>query len=215
LLPRVFHQIWVGDGPVPERFDAYRESWGRLHPDWEIRLWRDGDLPKLRNRALFDQAKRFVPAANVGQFRADVARYELLWRFGGVYVDVDFEALKPIDDLLGGVGCFAAWEVQDRWVNNAVMGAMPGHPFVWRLIDKLTESVVRRPGQTPNLLSGPHYLTRLYRRHPQGVTVFDQRLFYPYLYSDLDTPKSEPPWPDDAYAVHHWSNQRRKREAVV
>jgi hypothetical protein len=153
-----------------------------------------------------------VPAVNVGQFRADVVRYELLWLFGGVYVDVDFEALAPVDPLLGpDVGCFAAWEVQDRWIANAVMGAVPAHPFIGRLVDKLPRSAVRLKGQTPNRLSGPQYLTRAYRRHPHGVTVFDQRLFYPYLYSDLGGVKSEPPWPADAVSVHHWNNARRRK----
>lgn len=207
-IPKVIHQIWVG-GSVPERFDAYRRSWRRHHPDWEHRLWHDGNLPELRNRRLFDQAARFVPAANVGQFRADIVRYELLWLYGGVYVDVDFEALRPIDPLLGpDVECFAAWEVQDVWVNNAVMGAARAQPFIGRLVDKLPWSAARSRGQTPNRLSGPQYLTPLYRRHPAGVTVFDKEMFYPYLYSDIGTAKEHPPWPDTAYAVHHWANSR-------
>lgn len=209
MIPRVLHQVWVG-GPVPSRFDAYRESWARLHPTWELRFWHDGNIPELFNQRLFDQAAAYVPAANIGQFKTDLLRYELLWWFGGVYVDIDYEALKPIDPLLDGVECFAAWEVPAQWVNNAVMGSIPEHPFIRRLIDELPESAELRRGQTPNRISSPHHVTRLYRRHPDELTVFDQRLFYPYLYSDIGTAKAEPPWPDDAYAVHHWNNRRQQ-----
>lgn len=211
MIPQVVHQIWVG-GPVPSRFDAYRESWVHHHPDWTVRLWTDDTIPPLENQRLYDRAADYVPAVNVGQFRADVARYELLWRFGGVYVDVDFEALGPIDPLLGpDVACFAAWEVPEQWIANGIMGARASHPFIGRLIDGLPASVERTRGQTPNRSSGPQYFTRVYRQDPGGVTVFNQRLFYPYLYSDLGTAKAEPPWPDTAVAVHHWANQRRIR----
>ena len=42
------------------------------------------------------------PARNLAE-RADVLRYEILRRHGGVYVDVDVECLRPLDDLLTGV----------------------------------------------------------------------------------------------------------------
>lgn len=209
--PKLIHQIWVGS-PVPDGFDAYRRSWARHHPGWDIHLWTDGNLPKLANQRLYDAAADYVPPENIGQFRADIARYELLWRFGGVYVDIDFEALKPIDRLLDGVDCFAAWEIQDRWIANGFMGCVPKHPFVGRLIGELPASVERLRGNRPNRSSGPQYLTRLYRQDPTQMTVFPTWLFYPYLYSDIGTVKAEPPWPTECVAVHHWWNRRRMLE---
>lgn len=206
-IPPVLHQIWVGPDPLPEEHAAYGQTWRAHHPGWEYRLWTDDNLPAMRNRDLYERAEELTPAANVGQFRADVLRYELLWSFGGVYVDVDFECRANLDHLLDGVDAFAAWEVQDRWIANGLMGAEPAHPFIDRLITGLPASAEHHRGQRPNIAAGPQYLTRQYRREPD-LTVFPTRLFYPYLYSDIGTPREHGPWPD-ALAVHHWANRRR------
>jgi hypothetical protein len=41
-IPRIIHQTWK-TADVPPRFAAWRESWARLHPGWQHRLWTDED----------------------------------------------------------------------------------------------------------------------------------------------------------------------------
>ena len=123
---------------MPEAFAEFADGWKRLHPDWDYRLWGDGDLPPLRNQDLYDRAHEIAPGFE-GQLCSDIVRYELLYQFGGVWIDTDFECLKPIDDLMRGVVCLAAWEIQDRVANNAIMGADHGHPLIGRLIRGLPE----------------------------------------------------------------------------
>lgn len=207
MIPRILHQFWVGS-PLPAAYREFAEGWRRLHPGWAYRLWTDAHLPVLRNRELYDAAGRLCPGF-AGQLRADVLRYELLYLFGGVWVDTDFEPRMPLDKLLEGVSCFAAWERQDNVVNNAIMGAVPGHPFLARLVEALPASVLAGKGKRrPSKVSGPHFLTAQYRAHPEGVTVFGQELFYPYRCDQLHRAGEDFP---KAYAVHHWANQRRLR----
>ena len=101
---------------MPDAHVSYGESWKQLHPGWEMKLWTDADAPAPpgveRSRSLAE--------------RADLVRYEIIRRFGGVYVDTDVECLRPIGDLLAGVRAFAAYEVPGR-LCNAVIGAIPGH----------------------------------------------------------------------------------------
>jgi mannosyltransferase OCH1-like enzyme len=206
-IPRLFHSIWVGD-PMPDHLREYVASWTRVHPGWEHKVWGDADLDWLQNQELYDFAEAITK--HHGQFRADVARYEILHRYGGVYVDCDFEAVVPIDDLLMGVDCFAAWETDDVWVNNAILGSVPGHPLLRDLIDGLPANVKAHRGQRPNITSGPQYLTPLARRH--GITVYPSAAFYPYRWDELDRAGHAFP---DAYAVHHWDNARKRAAARV
>ncbi len=192
---------------MPAAYREFAAGWRRLHPGWDYRLWTEADLPPLRNRALYDAAGKLCPGFE-GQLRSDVLRYELLYHYGGVWVDTDFEPRKPLDGLLEGVSCFAAWERQGTVVNNAIMGAVPCHPFIARLVDELPASVRSGKGKRPSKVSGPHFLTAQYRARPEGVTVFDQELFYPYRCDELDRAGEEFP---GAYAAHHWANQRRLR----
>lgn len=213
MLPRTFHRIWLG-GEEPAWLRPFADSWREHHPDWAFHQWDEEhvqELFPLRNQEIYDRAAEIVPS-HVGQLRSDILRYEILCRFGGVYVDADFECLRPIDELIDGVECFAAWEQPGRWVNNAILGAPPRHPFIERLVDGLAANVDARAGSKPNKLSGPQYLTPIFRADGEGVTVFDKALFYPYLWSELHRGG------DDfagAYAVHHWSNRRRERGAPL
>lgn len=208
MIPRFLHQIWIGPDPIPEQYEPYTRTWQDLHPGWEYRLWTEDNLPVMRNRALFDRAEDLVPAPNVQQFRADVLRYEVLWSFGGVYIDIDFECLSNIEHLIEDLEVFAAWEAQGQWVNNAIMGAEPGLSFIDRIITGLEASAEHHKGQRPNISTGPQYLTKLHRRYPGALTVLPQHLFYPYSYADVGTPRERGPFPD-AVAVHHWANRRR------
>lgn len=207
MIPRIIHQIWLGS-EVPSELRFYSETWKYHHDHWVYQLWTDANLFPLRNQALFDRAEEIAPQ-NVGQFRADIARYEILHKMGGIYVDMDFECVRNLDRLLEPVTCFAAWEEQDKWINNAIMGCQPGDPFMDLIIKAIPTSVEAHLGARPNKLTGPQLVTRLYRKHEFGpyVTIFDKELFYPYLYNELHRKGQSFP---NAYAIHHWNNARRK-----
>lgn len=213
MIPRVVHRLWLG-GEEPEWTRPFASTWEQ--PGWELRQWGEeevADLFPLRNQSVYDRAPRLCPD-HVGQLRSDVLRYEILERFGGVYVDADFECLRPIDDLLRGVDCFAAWEIQGKWINNAILGAVPTHPFIERLIQGLPASVRRNRGAKPNRISGPQYVTRSWRHDGSRVRIFDQRLFYPYGFADIAEHGPDEEWPK-AYAAHHWANRRREQGVPV
>jgi inositol phosphorylceramide mannosyltransferase catalytic subunit len=210
-IPRLFHRVWLG-GPEPDWLRSLADTWA-AHPGWELRRWDDErvrELFPLHNQDVYDRAPELAPN-HVGQLRSDVVRYELLHRFGGVYVDADFECLRPLDALLEGASCFAAWEVQDRWIANGLMGCERGHPFLARLVDGLAANVRREAGHKPNRMTGPRYLTATWRRYGRReVKVLAQRLVYPYSFAEIAVHGPGDAFPG-AYTAHHWLNKRRER----
>jgi mannosyltransferase OCH1-like enzyme len=204
MIPRTLHMIWVGS-PLPSHLARCVGSWVEKHPHWDHRLWGDSDLDWIPNRDIFDAAERLVPADAVGQFRADIARYAILERFGGLYVDVDTEALRCVDPALTGHTAFAAAE-DPRWVGNTYLAAVAGHPVMRDLVDGIRESVARRRrGLRPNRLTGPLYLTPIWRAHGCHVAATD--LWFPYSYRDVRR-GSVPTDYGNAYAAHHWLHTR-------
>lgn len=210
MIPRILHQVWVPPGgQLPRHLAKAVQSWRDLHPDWTFRLWGDADLGWLEHRDLYDAAPDLVPADAVGQLRADIARYELLAEHGGLYTDVDTVALRPVDDALTGHDAFAAAE-DPTWVGNTYLGCASGHPVMRDLVAGLRTSVGRADGRLrPNRLTGPRYLTPIWRRH--GCHVAPRRLFYPYSYSHVKA-GNVPSDFGDAYAVHLWSHTRQVLE---
>jgi len=186
--PRVFHRIWIGPDPLPDSFAAFGESWVRHHPHWEHRLWTEENLPEVTWTEVLDT--RRVPAE-----RANILRYELLLRFGGVYLDADLECLRPIDALIDGLGCFAA-EAKPGRVDNAIIGARPGHPALQACVERLRPmpdflrtGVARHDKNT----TGGRFFNRIISERRDDVHVFGPEHFHPA------TPQQRA----RAYAVHH------------
>ena len=100
-IPRIFHHVWTSGDEMPEPVLATRRTWIDRHPGWEFRIWTLEDVGWLRNRALFERSETYAQ-------KADIARYEIVHRFGGVYLDTDMECLRPIDGLIERLEFFSA-----------------------------------------------------------------------------------------------------------
>jgi mannosyltransferase OCH1-like enzyme len=200
-IPRQFHRIWLG-GPMPDEFARFGQTWLEQHPGWAMRQWGDDNLPPLRNQVLFDELESFSA-------KSDVLRFELLWLYGGVYIDTDFECLRSIEPLLEKVQVFASFET-DWSVNGALMGAVPEHPFIEMLLDSLPSSVSEHGSANPVISSGPGFVTRCLEAWKteggEPVTLFPASYFYPYLWYERHRRFEQFP---DAYAIHRWAESWR------
>lgn len=187
-IPQTIHHIWIGGELIPDHLASYRNSWAERHPRWDMKLWTEENLPRLVNQELFERAS--TPAQ-----KSHIARYEILHREGGVYVDFDMECLRPIDDLLYGIPGFAAAEDDDA-VGIAVLGARAGDSLLSQVIDKLPQSFssgTSPPTQTGAWSFTPHMLT-----DPTWQLWWWDK-FYPIHYSRQNVASIE-----SAYGIHHW-----------
>ena len=181
-IPKLIHQIWLG-GALPAKYLPLQKSWKEHHPDWVYRLWTDADLQDFP----FMNRKRFEEARNIGE-KADIFRYEILNRFGGVYADTDFECLRPFDILHAYCDFYAGIEApfpdqRDVMMGNALIGSVPGHPILQCCLRRIAE---RSPGNNPGEVmevSGPGCLKRAYFKCCQQGrfrnVAFPFTFFYP------------------------------------
>jgi hypothetical protein len=213
MIPRVLHRIWFGPSMPPE-FERYGEAWQRLNPHWEIRLWTEDNLPPLTNQRLWDAAPDLVESGLVNRMRSDIARYEILLAYGGLYVDTDFEPLRPIDGLIADHDMFAVAENQSL-IANGFVGCTPDHPFMRHIVERLPESVDARPGQPPWRTTGPEFITRCSKERPGKLALLPQRLVIPYHHRQLLKDGSPPPIPEDAFAHHVWASCRQSVSVII
>ena len=196
-IPRLFHQIWVGPDPIPDELTAYQATWVEQNPGWELRFWTDDNLPDgCRRPEVYDRLR------NVWE-RADILRLEVVYLFGGVHVDADFECLRPIEPLLDDAEFFIGYR-KDTHVNGALFGAVAGHPL---LDEGLRVIRPRADGAYDKDATGPKFLEALLGGR-EGVVYFPSDVFYPR------TPDEH----DRAYAVHHkargWKDEEGLRRSL-
>lgn len=228
-IPKVLHQTWKNASPPPW-LAQLRESWLRNHPGWRHRLWTDEDL----RRFIAEQTPGFLAAYDAYPepiCRVDAARYVILHRLGGLFVDLDFECLRPADPLLAGHGFVIGAEPALHRAGTehlglpdgpilcpSFMAAVPGHPF---LSDVLRAIPAARRAEGPLGKTGPFFLSRVHERYRDAapVSLVAPDLLYPVdkydcwrgRLFDLDY------WDAatrDAYAIHHWDGSWFREDAA-
>jgi mannosyltransferase OCH1-like enzyme len=162
MIPRIIHHTWKSKTDIPDNFSFWRNSFIELNPDFEFRLHDDAD-----NRAI---VAGFAPALldiydSLPQeiFRADFVRPIYLYRWGGIYADMDFQCLKPLSGYADRSGIYLGSMGTDldfsHSIPNAMMASSPGEPF-WLLYLALMVERARGYDAVPDpRLKQPEYVT--------------------------------------------------------
>jgi mannosyltransferase OCH1-like enzyme len=193
VIPKVFHRIWLG-GSMPEEHARCGETWTKLNPGWTMKLWTEENITS-RYPELIKRCWKYRHEANI-------YRYEIILREGGVYIDTDFECLRPIEPIIKDMDVFCAYQLDEPSaegaINNALFGSVPGSPFLEDVVEHIPEVF----DEKHPFNCGPSYFTRVAQRHSE-IRFFPRWYFYPYLWHELNR-KGETF--EGSYAVHHWSS---------
>ena len=151
-------------------------------------------------------------------------RLEILDKFGGVYLDMDFKFIKPLDPLNHKFEFFCAHEEEmSPDIANGIIGSTPHHPIIKMAIDKIGKTRIKRTDDNITILTqtGPwffgevlfDYWSRHYdRRKPIAVLPYDA--FFPFLMQDrvkfirkeLSVQDIVNCATDQTYGIHLWAS---------
>jgi mannosyltransferase OCH1-like enzyme len=168
-VPRIIHQIWIGEKAPPVSVEAWATH--AASHGYEYRLWREADLEQegvFANgvfRTMLDKGD--YPGA------VDVARYIVLERFGGIYLDCDwyparddvsFDAFLP----LSGLTAFDEQTPRDTGqgsmlLANSFIAAPAGHPVFRRMLEAFPGIIEEMPRAPAWWSTGPLIFTVIAR----------------------------------------------------
>ncbi len=204
-IPKTIHQIWLGS-PLPEKCREYQQTWLKHHPDWEYILWTEKEIKEfgLQNKEMYDASKNYAQ-------KADIARYEILYRLGGLYVDTDFVCLYPFDvfhhcfDFYTGIGYSRKFETY-----NGLIGSAPGNSILKECIETLNIYHKYHKDPLSNILytTGPIHLARCFVKKAEfagRAVAFPVNYFYPWPNSERKNPNNLEKWyRPETFALHYW-----------
>lgn len=209
-IPKHIHQIWIG-GKIPKNFSALSKTWQEKHPLWRYTLWTDD---KVKNFSFSKCKDAFDKALSIGA-KADILRYEILYQYGGVYVDIDFECIKPLDDLVMSHDFFTSIGGFD-YVANSLIGSMAFYPLLEKILHFL-EFKTAQELKNPWYDTGPFFFTRqvyhYLRKNPGNAVVYPSRFFHPlpntwrfsYRKGELSKDFIHSFFIPETFAVHYWA----------
>lgn len=178
-IPKIIHQLWIGDKPPPTKM---MDTWKNMNPEYEYIRWTE---ELLRERGIKFECKKRIRDMTEINGQADIMRWELLYRFGGVFIDADSFCLRPIDDHLMKAKAFAGWEhevVRPGLIATGTMGFPPNHPLPLAAIEwiKANEVNMEKCKQAAWQTVGPGLLTRMYNAgFGKDMTIFPSHYFLP------------------------------------
>lgn len=134
-IPKKIHYIWLGGKEEPAMLKKCKKSWQKYCPDFEIIRWDESNLniDCCNYCRLAYDAKKFA-------FSSDVLRFWVLKEFGGVYVDIDVEFLKPIDNLLD-LEAFSGFETSGLVNPGVIIGAEKENKIICEIFEDYKSKV--------------------------------------------------------------------------
>ena len=160
-IPKVIHYCWFGRGRIPERYREWMDSWKKYCPDYEIIEWNEDNYDITKNAYMMQayEAKRwgFVP---------DYARLDIIYQYGGIYLDTDVEVLQPLDPLLHQEAFAGFQEATGTNVGLGLgLGSIPLNPLVKEMRDAYDHLTFVNADGSLNLTASPYYQTQVLLRH--------------------------------------------------
>lgn len=164
MIPKIIHQTWKTKD-VPKITIPWIESWKRLNPDWEYRFWTDEDNLKLCQEE-FPELLDIYTSYQFDIQRADVARYMILCRHGGLYADIDAECIKSFNDVIDNDYLIFKWI---NIITNYLIAAHKNSGFFKFVLTKLNDSTMVFTGRNKKSFvlrtTGPVFLYACYREY--------------------------------------------------
>ena len=203
-IPKIIHQIWLGS-TLPKEFEMLQQTWieNHLDRDWVYKLWTDEDVAQLQ---LYNQ--EFYDATDNYGVKSDILRYELLYRFGGVYIDIDCQSLNPLDELHYTYDFYIGLQPLDTLfiqLNTALIGSCPKHPILEHCIKTIANDWHHKGA--PKKTGPVHFTQSFYAM--AGKTGTKDIVFPGFYFCPLgcrETINNTAEWiQEGAFAVHWWA----------
>jgi len=206
-IPKTIHYIWFGDSPVPDKFKPYIESWYKYCPDYEIKEWNESNYDILAHPFM-----REATSANRPGFTADYSRLDIIYRHGGIYLDVDVELVRNIDELLY-CSAFCGYKDENFIALGLGFGARKNHPMIKAFrddYDSLTFGGIENPNSTLRFIISPETQTnrmREYGLQPDGnFQIVNDMAVFPAVYLNPLSSKTNRFFGNSStYSIHHFA----------
>ena len=203
MIPKIIHYCWFGKNPMPEEYEKNIETWKKFMPDYKIIKWDETnyDYNKIKFTKEAYESKKWA-------FVTDYARLDIIYNYGGIYLDTDVEVLKSFDDLLKNKA-FMGIE-SDNYVNTGLgFGAVAKHKGI-KANMKEYEKISFYDNNVMNMINCPIITTNLLKQNGaklngsiekiMNITIYPEEYFCPLNYYTGITKITQ-----NTYSIHKYS----------
>lgn len=202
-IPKVIHYFWFGNNEKPQIFYKCLESWKKYCPDYEIKEWNESNFDININAYVKDAYKKKQYA-----FVSDYARLYVLYKYGGVYLDIDVELLKNIDNIVENNECFMGFEDRNYINPGLITGSIKGANVLKEILNVYDNFTSYEEGTHTICTIVTNFLKENYNLKDDnkkvqkltGITIYPFEYFCAYDIISGKLSKTK-----NTYSIHHYN----------
>jgi mannosyltransferase OCH1-like enzyme len=158
-IPKVIYQTWEVK-ELPDAIQQKRNEMIQVNSGYTLELHDKTDRENfIRNNFDQDVYTAFMQL-NVGAAKADLWRYCILYKMGGIYIDMDSSILKPLDELIRPEDqCIITREGNNKYFNQWFLIFSKGHPILKEVINQCVKNILNKSSTDLITLTGPAVFT--------------------------------------------------------
>lgn len=220
---KIIHQTWKTH-LIPEKMVFCVNSWKIKNTDYEYKFWSDEDINEFISQN-YPQYLDLLKKAKLGIQKADIFRIIALYHFGGLYVDIDFECLLPIDE----------WDIDYNKINlayepkqhhkknvlcNALIYTPPKMECLLKILEHGSNKLKSNPREVMNSFGPLAWQNVL--GNDDNINIIDRDNVYPLpditISIDLENKFKEMLINknfDKSWAVHYWEHSNWPRTNIL
>lgn len=181
MIPKIVHYCWISDDSWDKKTSECFDSWKKYIPEYKFMLWNKDTLPEY---IMQTPAVQYALKYKRWAFVADYVRFWALYSYGGIYMDLDVELLKPLDSLISNQLFFG---LEKQRLGAHVIGAQKGNEFVGIVLRKLEFK--------QNFMPLPEFVTSIYLEHyrespreirSHAISIYPNCTFNPYFWDEIN-----------------------------
>lgn len=179
-IPKIIHQTAPSDkSKWKDDWYTCQRTWLSLYPEPEYtyRMWNDDDLENLIMNDFawyYDIYKSYKKNIQ----RIDIARYFILYKYGGIYADMDYMCMKNFYDILppNKVSISESPYKHIEFLQNALMASNVKNDFFLKVIE---EAKNRKDSEAVLYSTGPVLISDVYLQNKDMVNALPSNLYNP------------------------------------
>ena len=204
MIPKIIHYCWFGRNPKSKLIEKCIDSWEKFCPDWQIIEWNEDNYDVTQNEFC-----RQAYANKKWAFVSDYARFDILYRMGGIYMDTDVEVIQSLEPFLKH-DVFAGHET-DEWVApGLILGSVPKHPIMRQVLEAYQNASFMNDDGSENHKTVGEFFTAALKetgielngayQEKNGVAIYPKEYFCP-----LDDSTGVMSKTSNTYTIHWYS----------
>ena len=221
-IPKIIHLIYFKERDLCNYHLRCINSMLKYMPDYKIIIYNDiepinnsiwNELKQNNNIEIkykerpshFDDYK-----LNYVQYQADIVRLEILYEYGGIYLDLDILLIKNFDTIFtSNKDLYISKDSpnKDSGLINAFMAAKPKNEFIKIWLNKIKAGIRMNIWEYNISVTNKKLLEKnLHYKYKYNIEIIDYHHFFPIDWRDKHIYESIQPYnfKIDTYGVHLW-----------